>query len=212
MAGLEEDTIGGFNALLKKQKEQEGEAFLSTLLFDHRVQVLHDRLPLRRVEPLTQKDYFVGGSTALLDALGGAIRHIGAIHRYARPEDRPGHTLFVITTDGMENASRRYTAAQVRQMIRRQRERYGWEFLFLGANMDAVQTAAHLGIDPHRAANYCSDAQGTRMSYETLSDAVGCLRASRPLAADWKEALEEDLRRRGGLRNPAGRGRSDLSR
>ena len=174
--------------------------------------MLHDRLPLRRVEPLTQKDYFVGGSTALLDAVGGVIRHIGAIHRYARPEDRPGHTLFVITTDGMENASRRYTAAQVRQMIRRQRERYGWEFLFLGANMDAVQTAAHLGIDPQRAANYCSDAQGTRIIYETLSDAVGCLRASRPLAADWKEALEEDLRRRGGLRNPAGRGRSDLSR
>ena len=148
MQGLESDTIGGFNAMLEKQKKQPGEAFVSTVLFDDETQVLHDRLRLNKVKPITEKDYYVRGCTALLDAVGGAIHHIGNIHKYARPEDVPAHTLFVITTDGMENASRRYAARQVKEMIRRQKEKYGWEFLFLGANIDAVETAGRLGICP----------------------------------------------------------------
>ena len=164
MQGLERDTIGGFNAMLQKQKRQPGEAYVSTVLFDTEVQVLHDRLKLHKVKPLTEKDYQVRGCTALLDAVGGAIRHIGNIHKYARPEDVPEHTLFVITTDGLENASRRYSAQQVREMIQRQQARYGWEFLFLGANIDAVEAAGRLGIGADRAANYHSDGAGTRLN------------------------------------------------
>ena len=145
MDGLEDDTIGGFNAMLEKQKKEEGKAFVSTILFDDKTEVLHDRLPLDKVRPITEEEYYVRGCTALLDAVGGAIHHIGNIHKYARREDRPGRTLFVITTDGMENASRRYTAPQVRRMIERQTARYGWEVLFLGANIDAVETAGQLG-------------------------------------------------------------------
>ena len=148
MQGMEDDTIGGFRSMLEKQKEEAGEALVSTLLFDDQCEVLHDRVNLREVKPITREDYVVCGCTALLDAVGGAIRHIGNVHRYARPEDVPEHTLFVIITDGMENASRRYTARQVREMIRLRTEKYGWEFLFLGANIDAVETAGHLGIGP----------------------------------------------------------------
>ena len=139
MAGLEGDTIGGFNAMLEQQKEQPGKCWVSTVLFDHESFVLHDRVPLEQVEPMTRGDYRVRGSTALLDAVGGAIRHIGNIHKYARPEDVPENTLFIITTDGMENASRHYESDTVRQMIRRQKELYGWEFIFLAANIDAVE-------------------------------------------------------------------------
>ena len=148
MQGLEGDTIGGFNAMIEKQKKEPGEAFVSTVLFDDRTEVLHDRVKVGEVRPITEKEYYVRGCTALLDAIGGAIHHIGNIHKYARPEDVPEHTLFVITTDGMENASRRYSARRVKEMIRRQKEKYGWEFLFLGANIDAVETAGHLGIAP----------------------------------------------------------------
>lgn len=157
MQGLETDTIGGFNSMLEKQKKEPGEAFVSTVLFDDRVEVLHDRVKADRVRPITGVEYYVRGCTALLDAVGGAIHHIGNIHKYARPEDVPAHTLFVITTDGMENASHRYSARKVREMIRRQKEKYGWEFLFLGANIDAVETAGHLGIDADRAVNYHCD-------------------------------------------------------
>lgn len=196
MAGLEADTIGGFNAMIERQRGAEGEAVLSTVLFDDCCEVLHDRVDLRRVAPLTPKDYFVGGSTALLDAIGGAIHHIGNVHRYAREEDRPARTLFVITTDGMENASRRYTAAAVRRSIERQKALYGWEFLFLGANIDAVGTAASFGIGADRAVTYNSDSVGTRLNYEVVGEAIRSLRSDVPLGAEWKERIEEDCRRR----------------
>ena len=196
MQGLEGDTIGGFNAMLDKQKKEPGEALVSTVLFDDRTEVLHDRVRLDRVRPMTDEDYYVRGRTALLDAVGGAIRRIGDIHKYARSEDVPEHTLFVITTDGMENASRRCSARQVREMIRRQKEQYGWEFLFLGANIDAVETAGHLGITPDRAVNYHCDSEGTRLNYEVVGQAVAAVRCSAPLDEHWKDAIEEDFRRR----------------
>lgn len=197
MSGLEADTIGGFNSLIEKQKKQEGEALVSTVLFDHEILVLHDRAQLQTIRPMTDQDYTVRGCTALLDAVGGAIHHIGNVHKYARPEDVPEHTLFVITTDGMENASRRYSAAQVRQMIERQKERYGWEFLFLGANMDAVETAGHFGIAPDRAATYRQDSEGTKLNYEVLSDAISAVRCDAPLmGAAWKERIDADYLKR----------------
>lgn len=196
MAGLVSDTIGGFNSMMEKQKRTPGRALVSTVLFDDVSQVLHDRLPLDKIPPMTVREYFPRGSTALLDAIGGAIRHIGVIHKYARPEDRPARTLFVITTDGMENASRRYRVEDVKRMIERQKERYGWEFLFLGANMDAVETAAHFGIGADRAVTYRSDGIGTRLNYEVMGDAVGSFRAGAPMSADWKAPIEEDAARR----------------
>jgi uncharacterized protein YegL len=192
MAGLEADTIGGFNAMLEKQKREEGEAYLSAVLFSNNSTVLYDRVNIKKVEPMTERQYFVGGCTALLDAIGDAVHHIGNVHKYARREDRPAKTLFVITTDGMENASRRYTYDEVRRMIERQRDRYGWEFLFLGANMDAVSTARHFGIREDRAVRYQCDAKGTALNYKVLSDTIGCVRAGRPLAANWKEEIERD--------------------
>ena len=197
MAGLEGDTIGGFNSLIARQKKQPGAACVSTVLFDNASTVIHDRVPLDQVAPLTEADYRVGGCTALLDAIGDAVRHIGLIHKYARPEDVPEHTLFVITTDGMENASHRYRAEEVRRMIERQKASFGWEFLFLGANIDAVETASHFGIGADRAVRYNSDSEGTRLNYEVLDHAVSSVRASRPLGASWKGAIEKDYDRRG---------------
>ena len=196
MAGLEADTIGGFNAMIAKQRQEPGEALISTILFDDRSEVLHDRTPVSRVRPMTARDYTVRGSTALLDAIGGAIHHIGNVHKYARDEDRPEHTLFVITTDGMENASHWYDSETVKRMIRRQQKQYGWEFLFLGANIDAVETARHFGIGKDRAVNYRSDKRGTRLNYEVVSDAICTVRACAPRSADWKEKIEEDYERR----------------
>lgn len=195
MSGLEADTIGGFNAMIEKQKKAAGGALISTVLFDHVSTVLHDRVPLERIEPMTDRDYTVRGSTALLDAIGGAIRHIANVHKYAREEDRPMHTLFVITTDGMENASRNYDIETVRHMIRRQKEQ-GWEFLFLGANIDAVKTAGSFGIGADRAVNYHADQAGTQLNYEVLSDAICSVRASAPLSADWKGRIEKDFKSR----------------
>ena len=197
MAGLEGDTIGGFNAMIEKQKREPGEALVSTVLFDNETQVIHDRLPLDRVSMMTKKEYFVRGCTALLDAVGGAIHHIGNIHKYAREEDRPEKTLVVITTDGMENASRRYDYDKVKRMIRRQKEKYGWEFLFLGANIDAAQEAARFGIDADRAANYHADPVGTGVIYEAVNETVCSFRASRPMAASWKQKIDEDFTKRG---------------
>ena len=196
MQGLEVDTIGGFNAMLEKQKKEPGEAFVSTILFNDHTQVLHDRVKIEAVEPITHREYYVRGCTALLDAIGGAIHHIGNIHKYARSEDVPEHTLFVITTDGMENASRRYTSQQVKMMIRRQKEKYGWEFLFLGANIDAVETAGSLGIAPDRAVNYHCDSEGTRLNYEVVSQAVTAVRCCATLDEHWKDDIEEDFRKR----------------
>ena len=196
MSGLEADTIGGFNSMIEKQKKEKGEALISTILFDNVSEVIHDRLPVQKVEPMTDKDYSVRGCTALLDAIGGAIHHIGNVHKYARIEDVPEHTLFVITTDGMENASRRYDSEKVKKMIERQKEKYGWEFLFLGANIDAVETAGHLGIAPDRAVNYHCDSEGTRLNYEVVGQAVAAVRCSAPLDEHWKDAIEEDFRKR----------------
>ena len=196
MQGLEGDTIGGFNAMLEKQKKEPGEAFVSTVLFDDQTEVLHDRVKVSEVQPITDKEYYVRGCTALLDAIGGAIHHIGNIHKYARSEDVPEHTLFVITTDGMENASRRYTSQQVKTMIQRQKEKYGWEFLFLGANIDAVETAGSLGIAPDRAVNYHCDSEGTRLNYEVVSQAVTAVRCCATLDEHWKDDIEEDFRKR----------------
>lgn len=197
MSGLEADTIGGFNSMIEKQKKADGEALISTILFDNVSEVIHDRVSVRDIRPMTDKDYTVRGCTALLDAIGGAIHHIGNIHKYARAEDVPEHTLFVITTDGMENASRHYNAERVKQMIERQKARYGWEFLFLGANIDAVETARHFGIGADRAVNYHSDSAGTQLNYEVLSEAICAVRGSVQLGADWKKRIDEDFENRG---------------
>lgn len=196
MSGLESDTIGGFNAMIEKQKKQDGECYVSTILFDNVSEVLHDRVKLENVPKMTDKDYTVRGCTALLDAIGGAIHHIGNIHKYARKEDVPAHTMFVITTDGMENASHRYSSEKVKAMIERQKEKYGWEFLFIGANIDAVETAANIGISRERAVNYHADTKGTEVLYHTVAEAVCNVRAAQPLAADWSKDIEEDNRRR----------------
>ncbi len=196
MRGLEADTIGGFNAMIEKQRAAAGEAVVSTVLFDHESLVLHDRVDVRDVAPMTEAQYAVRGCTALLDAIGGAIRHIGNVHKYAREEDRPEHTVFVITTDGMENASRHYSSDRVKEMIQRQTDRYGWEFLFLGANIDAVETAGRFGIAADRAVNYRADAQGTRLNYEVVGEAISAVRGSAPLNANWKARIEADYQSR----------------
>ena len=197
MAGLEDDTIGGFNAMIRKQKAEDGEAFVSTVLFDNHTEVIHDRVDIQRIQPMTRKDYYVRGCTALLDAVGKSIRHIANVHKYAREEDRPEKTIFVITTDGMENASREYTYERVRQMIEHEKEKYAWEFLFLGANIDAAKEAARFGITEDRAANYHADRQGTAVIYEAMSEAVCNVRACRPMSADWKRRVDEDYKKRG---------------
>lgn len=196
MAGLESDTIGGFNAMIEKQKKEDGEAYVSTVLFDNVSEVLHDRVKLSKIQKMTDRDYTVRGCTALIDAIGGAIHHIGNIHKYARPEDVPEHTMFIITTDGMENASHRYSSDQVKQMIQRQKEKYGWEFLFIGANIDAVQTAAKFGIDRNRAVNYHADSAGTQVLYETLSVPISAMRQNRQVSDDWGKDIQEDFKNR----------------
>ncbi len=198
MAGLEGDTIGGFNAMIQKQKDEPGEAFVSTVLFDNYSEVIHDRVDIQRIKPMTRNEYYVRGCTALLDAVGSAIHHIGNVHKYAREEDRPEKTLFVITTDGMENASRRYSYEKLKVMIERQKEKYGWDFLFLGANIDAAKEAARFGIDADRAANYHADSEGTNVIYETVSEAITQVRCcAAPLSADWKQKVDEDYKKRG---------------
>lgn len=197
MMGLEKDTIGGFNSMIEKQKKQDGDCYVSTILFDNVSEVLHDRIKLEDIHEMTEDDYTVRGCTALIDAIGGAIHHIGNIHKYARPEDVPEHTMFVITTDGQENASHRYTSEQVKKMIERQKEKYGWEFLFIGANIDAVETAARYGIDRDRAVNYNADGKGTQIVYDSVARAVCDVRASAPLSADWSHDINADFQNRG---------------
>ncbi|MDD5919263.1 MAG: hypothetical protein PUD73_09280 [bacterium] len=198
MSGLEADTIGGFNSMIEKQKKADGEAIISTVLFDNVSEVIHDRADIRSIQPMTEDDYTVRGCTALLDAIGGAVHHIGNVHKYARAEDVPEHTLFVITTDGMENASRRYDSETVKKMIERQKSKYGWEFLFLGASIDAVETARSVGISKDRAVNYRSDREGTALNFEVVSEAISAVRRSAPLKADWKKRIDEDYEKRGG--------------
>lgn len=197
MSRLESDTIGGFNSMIDKQKKEEGEAVVSTVLFDNESVVIHDRLPLDKVPRMTEKEYFTRGCTALLDAVGGAIHHIGNVHKYVRKEDVPEKTLFIITTDGYENASKRYDYEKVRKMIERQKEKYGWEFLFLGANIDAAAEAKRFGISADRAVNYKCDEEGTALNYEVISEAVCSVRACKPLSADWKKRIDEDVKKRG---------------
>ena len=197
MSGLESDTIGGFNGMIAKQKKEEGEALVNTVLFDDHIKVVHDRVPLQNVQPMTDRDYYVGGCTALLDALGGAIHHISQIHKYAREEDCPAKTVFVITTDGMENASHRYSREKVRRMVRHEQEKYGWEFLFLGANMDAIAAAADYGIREDRAVRYACDPVGTSLNYDAVSVAVGCIRSGETLDGSWKAEIEKDFKERG---------------
>ena len=197
MSGLERDTIGGFNAMIEKQKKQDGECVVSTVLFDDESRVIHDRVSLDEIKPMTEDDYFVGGCTALIDAIGGAIHHIGNVHKYARPEDVPENTIFIITTDGQENASHRYSSDKVKQMIERQKDKYGWEFLFIGANIDAVETAKRYGIEQDRAVNYHADPQGTSIVYESVSKAVCNVRASKCMAENWAEDIDKDYKKRG---------------
>ena len=196
MSGLEGDTIGGFNSMIEKQKKEEGEALVSTILFDNYSEVLHDRVEVSKIEPLTDRDYTVRGCTALLDAIGGAIHHIGTVHKYARNEDVPEHTIFIITTDGMENASHQYSREKIKAMIERQKTKYGWEFLFLGANIDAIETARSYGIDQDRAVEYNCDSVGTGLNFEAMSDAITTMRCSAPLTADWKKKVEADRKKR----------------
>ena len=195
MGGLENNTIGGFNAMLKEQKEKDGKAFVTTVLFDHERFTLHDRLPIEKVPEMTAKDYTVRGCTALLAAIGYTIEHIKRIHHYARREDVPASTMFVITTDGYENASRHYSGPAVKKMINAQKKK-GWEFLFIGANIDAIATARDYGIESDRAVNYHADAQGTQAVFQSVGNAVSQMRACAPLQANWSEEINADYESR----------------
>ena len=200
MSGLESDTVGGYNALLEKQKKEAGEAVITTVLFDDRYELLHDRINLRGIAPITDKEYFVRGSTALLDAVGRTINKIENVQEHTAEDERAEHVMFVITTDGMENASREFSYAKVRRMIERQKCKYDWEFVFLGANMDAIATAGRFGIGDDRATNYNADSEGMKLNYEVISETVSCLRASRPIAKNWKDRIDEDFKKRGDKR------------
>ena len=204
MSGLEADTIGGFNSMIEKQKQTGEKAYVSTVLFDDRNEVIHDRVPIEKVDKITNKEYFVRGSTALLDAVGGAIKHIINIHKYAREEDRPDKTIFVITTDGMENASINYNYKQVKKMIEKEQKEYGWEFIFIGANIDACAEAERFGIKKERAVNYIHDDIGTKLVYEGVSQAMcAAMEADSPTVMEeslsndrWKKEIVFDFLRR----------------
>ena len=198
MSGLEQDTIGGFNSLIAKQKKEDGEAYISTVLFDHYSEVLHDRVDLKKIKPMTEDEYYVRGSTALLDAVGGAINHIGNVHKYARDEDRPEKTMFIIMTDGYENASRRYDYDEIRRMITRQKKKYGWEFMFLGANIDVISEARKFGVDEEMAVEFLNDKKGTAVSYDAICSAVSSCRTYGAVPPTWKANIENDRRSRRG--------------
>ena len=196
MHGLEADTIGGFNSLIEKQKKEDGKALVTTILFDDKTEVVHDRVDLEYIRNLNNEQYVTGGSTALLDAVGGAVSHIRKIHKYIRPEDVPAKTLFIITTDGMENASRRYTYDKVKKLIEHQKVKYGWEFIFLGANIDAAETAVSMGISRDRAADYISDHEGTALNYSVLSEVASAIRSGIGVTPGWSKSITEDIKRR----------------
>ena len=195
MSGLESDTIGGFNSMIAKQKNESGEAFVTTYLFDNKLELLHDRISLAEIAPMTDKDYTVRGTTALLDAVGEAIAHIKNIHHYAREEDVPAHTIFVITTDGMENASRKFNYDDIQKLISQQKE-CGWEFLFLGANIDAEKVASHMGIAKECSANYRADSMGTSVMFRALSAPIAAIRKNCKIDAEWSAELAEDCKRK----------------
>lgn len=196
MHGLERDTIGGFNSLIEKQKRESGKCTVTTILFDHEISRLHDRADLADIKPITENEYSVRGCTALLDAVGDTVKHIAHIHRYSRKEDIPEHTLFVIITDGMENASRRFSGDEVRKLVKHEQEKYGWEFLFLGANIDAAEAAGAIGIRSDFAADYHADSTGTALNFESVCDAVRCTRAGAPITASWKRRIDADYKGR----------------
>ena len=196
MSGKEEDTIGGFNSLIEKQKNEDGECLVSVVLFDHDIQVLYDRVPIKDMPAMTDKDYFTRGCTALLDAMGGAIHHIGNVHKYAREEDRPAKTIFIITTDGLENASQIYSADKVRSMVKHEQDKYGWEFLFLGANIDAVETARSYGLKEGHAVRYHNDRHGIALNYEVMSETVAKFRSGSAIGEDWCKEVKEDFDKR----------------
>ena len=202
MSGLESDTIGGFNAVIREQKKNEGDCLVTTVLFNTEEKLLHDRLKLTCVPEMTENDYRVGGCTALLDAIGHTIRHISEIHRYAREEDVPEKTLFMITTDGMENASTHFSRAEVKRLIEKKKEESGWEFIFVAANIDAEECASSIGIDRENAVEYQHDVAGTQLMYESMNLAAGAVRANKKLSAapQWREALDKDNKKRGGRR------------
>lgn len=189
MAGLEADTVGGFNSLINKQKQIEGKCYVSTVLFDNECEVIHDRVPLEKVRPITEREYWVRGCTALVDAIGGAVHHIGNIHKYARRSDVPAHTMFVIMTDGMENASHIYSPAKVKKMIERQENKYGWEFLFIGANIDSISTAESFGIKAENAADYCADSEGTCIVFDCVADACYSMQSDGTLPKEWNNPI-----------------------
>jgi len=194
MSGLEKDTIGGYNSFLEKQKKEDGDAVVTTVLFDDKYDMVHDHVDIKKVKPLTNKEYFARGMTALLDAIGKTINHVGNRHKYALDSEVPGKTIVVITTDGFENASREFNSDKVKSMIEHQKKKYGWEFLFLGANIDAVETAKNFGITREFAVTYEADEDGTALNFESVSNVVSDVRASRPMAANWKEKIETHLR------------------
>ena len=194
MSGLEKDTIGGYNSFLEKQKKEDGDAVVTTVLFDDKYDMVHDHVDIKKVKLLTNKEYFARGMTALLDAIGKTINHVGNRHKYALDSEVPGKTIVVITTDGFENASREFTSDKVKSMIEHQKKKYGWEFLFLGANIDAVETAKNFGITREFAVTYEADEDGTALNFESVSNVVSDVRASRPMAANWKEKIETHLR------------------
>lgn len=198
MSGLEADTIGGFNAMIEKQKQETGEAVVTTILFDHMVETLHDRADLQKIEPMTDKDYYVRGMTALLDAVGSTIQHISHVHMVMGEDNVPEHTMFVITTDGMENASKEFSVDAVKRLIEEKKAKKNWEFLFLGANIDAVKAAGHIGIGADRAVNYHPDPMGTALNYNVVSETVSTMRQGRGVAADWKQRIDADFKGRKG--------------
>jgi len=197
MSGLEDDTIGGFNSLLNKQKKVEGECVITTVLFDNMYELLHDRLNLKGVEPITDKEYFTRGSTALLDAIGMTVKKIDNAQKHTIEQERAEKVMFVIITDGYENASREYDYNKIRQMVEHQEKCHGWEFIFLGANIDAIGTAEKFGVRTSRAANYHADRKGTQLNYEAVSDAVSYCRKVGSLNENWKDSIDDDFKNRG---------------
>ncbi|OCZ54287.1 vWA domain-containing protein [Dehalobacter sp. TeCB1] len=200
MSGLESDTIGGYNAMLEKQKKETGEVVITTVLFDDQYELLHDRINLRGIAPITDKEYFVRGSTALLDAIGKTINKVVNVQKHTAEDERAEHVMFVITTDGMENASREFSYEKVRQMIEHQKSKYAWEFIFLGANIDAIATAERFGIGKERAVNYNADSEGTLLNYEVINETVSNLRAGHTIPESWKDRIVVDFKKRGGRR------------
>lgn len=198
MSGLESDTIGGYNAMVEKQKKEPGEAIMTTVLFDDRYELLHDRINLRGIAPITDNEYYVRGSTALLDAVGKTIYKIVNVQKHTAKDEQAERVLFVITTDGMENASREFSYERVKRMIEYQKRKYGWEFIFLGANIDAIATAKRFGINEDRATNYNADSKGTELNYAVISDTVSSLRSAQSIPSNWKESIDEDFKKRGG--------------